>query len=107
MTKATGSPIWQCKPCIDQFFGTERCHVHNPTPEEREANPTAYFRFQLEPPVSVSTNAIACKYCGWVGTVSDAKLRQNDFQSRGSWSSHVQAICPTCNRYIKNVKQKN
>jgi len=36
--------IYSCKMCSDQMFGGPRCYEHNPTPDQRDANPVKYPR---------------------------------------------------------------
>jgi len=36
------SEVWECRLCNEQMYGGPRCCNHNPTPDEREANPQAY-----------------------------------------------------------------
>ena len=40
--KVEFSPMWECPVCIKQMVGGPRCAEHNPTPEQRAANPQAY-----------------------------------------------------------------
>ena len=39
---------WDCKACCDQMVGAgPRCFEHNPTPEQREADPAKYAPIDL------------------------------------------------------------
>jgi len=49
--RVVSSPVWECHECIEQFFGAARCPIHNPTPEQREANPDEYMRDRILPNV--------------------------------------------------------
>ena len=43
------SVTWDCRFCNIQMLGGPRCFEHNPTPEQREANPQAYRAEQYAP----------------------------------------------------------
>lgn len=39
------SPVWTCPECMAQMLRSgPRCPVHNPTPEQRDADPERYPR---------------------------------------------------------------
>lgn len=41
--RKTNAPlVWDCRVCNLQMVGGPRCLQHNPTPEERAANPERY-----------------------------------------------------------------
>jgi len=47
-TRARRSSTWDCKACCDQMVGAgPRCYEHNPTPEQREADPAKYAPIDL------------------------------------------------------------
>lgn len=47
--KREASVCWECPECNLQMVGGPRCYKHNPTPEQREANPAAYRREEYAP----------------------------------------------------------
>ena len=46
-SKAAILSTWDCRVCCDQMVGGPRCYEHNPTPEQREADPKRYAPIDL------------------------------------------------------------
>lgn len=47
--KAEPAPTWDCPVCCLQMVGGDRCYIHNPTPEQRQAHPERYRREEYAP----------------------------------------------------------
>jgi hypothetical protein len=93
----TNSPIWKCKVCAEQMFGGPRCHAHNPTPEEYEANPDAYPRLVFAVALSHPDEPIRCRACQWYGSADECTITKK----RGS---QCRINCPRCKQYLKFVR---
>lgn len=93
----TNSPIWNCKTCCDQYLGGPRCHTHNPTPEEREANPDAYPRMVLAVALKNPYESIRCRACMWYGTADECLVTKKS-------GSQCRINCPRCKQYVRFVR---
>ena len=95
-TRGRGSDVWNCRACIEQFFGGPRCYAHNPTPEMREANPTRY-KPTVTSWLADPESPVECYTCGWVGVARETKTEQ-----RGR---NFSAKCPRCKQHVKMLER--